>query len=75
MVYEHKRPEYRVVFFRKKEIALYVWSVQISLGMAKALADELALTLGYEWEVQILDTHNKVGNFYPIVYEIRGKCS
>lgn len=74
MPYIHKRPEYRVIFFRVKRIVSFIWATQANLPLARALADELATTLSGEWAVQILDTHNKVDHFYPVVYEVRGAC-
>lgn len=74
MAYVHKRPEYRVVFFRVKRIVTFIWANQPNLPLARALADELSTTLSGEWAVQILDTHNKVDSFYSVVYEVRGAC-
>lgn len=74
MTYVHKRPRYRVIFFRKKEIVTFTWSNQDVLGLAKALADELALTLSIEWTVEVLDTHNRMDHqAYAVAYEIKGR--
>lgn len=72
MPYQHKRPCYRVIFYRKKEIMTFTWANQDTLGLAKALADELAMTLSSEWTVEVLDTHNRPDTFYAVAYETPG---
>lgn len=69
---KHKRPRYRVIFYRKKEIMLFSWSHSFELILARTLADELATTLGHEWTVEVLDTHNRVDRLYAVAYETFG---
>lgn len=72
MPYRHKKPCYRVIFFRKKEIVTFTWANQYAFGLARSFADELAMTLGSEWTVEVLDTHNRPDTFYAVAYETRG---
>lgn len=73
MSYLHKRPRYRVIFYRRREIEIFCWSVQAALGLATAIADELSFTLGDEWTVEVLDAHNRVDHFFAVAYETQGR--
>lgn len=71
-MYHPKRPRFHVIFWRKKEIMLFSYARQHALGMAIALTDELAMTLGDEWTIEVIDLYNRVDRMHAIAYERQG---